>query len=178
MRRPASDPSDAPESDLDAPTLADNVVRALVRAHGAAPPYEGVDWDALTARVLAAGRYELETQHQRATGRRGGFRPTRATGVRAWWQVAAGWIGPAALAAAAVGSVAGVLATGATGLAASNTGDETAAASASVDARSDWQAALDGRGTEATRDAAGDLAGQAAAPAFTRDSLYDAVVTQ
>jgi hypothetical protein len=100
----------------------------LVRVHGAAPPYDAVEWKSLVHRVMGDAEGELErrrvsaaaraeTMAHRAMGRvvpfdrgAGVLFSARTSGVRRlrgrWFEVTAGWVGPAMVAAAVVTGIA------------------------------------------------------------------------
>jgi hypothetical protein len=89
-RKPAEGPS---ESDA---------LRSLLRQYGPKPPYEAVDWNQLERRVATAAEPGLARRRIGLAGAERGNRP------EPWWVVAAGWVRPAVLTAAAVAAAAAI----------------------------------------------------------------------
>ncbi len=81
-------------------------VPSLMHIAACKPPYDAVRWDALAERIVAGAQDELA---RRRMGARlpGGTSVRR--GVRAWWEVTAGWARPAVAAAVAMIAVAAAL---------------------------------------------------------------------
>ncbi len=115
---------------------AEATVRSLVQGYGTVPPYDAVEWNALATRVVGDAQSELKRRQIAAAAEsnertvdaadgivlpfglvRGGLAsgtPTGTTGIRRfkrhWFDVTAGWVRPAMLAAAVVSCVAVTLA--------------------------------------------------------------------
>lgn len=127
--RPSITPGPAPAG---AEASLEDAIAALVRTHGATPPYDSVDWNALALRVVDNAQGELKRRQHVAPGRlrdrmarrqrdntlhlfhdgevdRLAAAPgTRRIG-RHWFEVTAGWVRPTMIAAALVTAVAATL---------------------------------------------------------------------
>jgi hypothetical protein len=177
----------------------EDAVGALVRAHGATPPYDSVDWNSLAVRVVDNAQSELkrrqntvaarlrdgtidhslhlvtssEGEYDRVATASGGWRIRRQ-----WFEVTAGWVRPAMIAAGLVMAVATTLTvTTPASPAVAGIGDSAALASASTGAYgvgdrdasdSAMEAAVVGR--------AGDMQVDMQFGPGTRDALFTAVV--
>jgi hypothetical protein len=81
-------------------------VLSLVQLAACRPPYDTVRWDALADRIVADAQDELG--RRRTVAGVPSVRNVRR-GVRAWWEVTAGWARPALAAAVAMIAVAAAL---------------------------------------------------------------------
>lgn len=90
------------------PPLQDEVdpVLSVVQTAASRPPYDAVRWDALADRIVAGAHDEL-ARRRASAGLSSGKSQRR--GVRAWWEVTAGWARPAMAAAVAMIGVAAAL---------------------------------------------------------------------
>jgi len=82
-------------------THRDDPLVPLLQQHGPVPPYDAVEWEALTTRICQAAEEQLAGRRASARRRTTVWPAAPATAV-AWWAVTAGWARPAAAAAAAV----------------------------------------------------------------------------
>lgn len=162
MRRTLDDP-DPMQNRAAVAGLTHEDLKGLVRIHACRPPYGAVHWDALGARIVAAGEDEMALGRSARAGNPAGTAvrlQVSEARARQWWDVAAGWARPALAAALIVGSVAGALAVRTP---AAEAGDTSAAASA-------WLQSVTGGGSA--------LVDRATDAAATPDSLFTAVVEQ
>jgi hypothetical protein len=179
--------------------LSDDTLRALVRAYGSAPPYGSVDWDSLAQRVAQDAQIELE-RRQLAAGTQpwieangetyiarasrslqiddGGRSRRRVSGrVRwRWWEVTAGWVRPAMIAAAVVSAIAVSLNVALPDVSAPATGDSTqmSASEYATEVRDAGDSAMEAAVVDRTSGQQYDLQ---LAPE-TRDQIFTEVVNE
>lgn len=100
-------------------------VSSLVHLAACKPPYDTVRWDALAERIVAGAQDELA---RRRVGARLPGGTSLRRGVRAWWEVTAGWARPAVAAAVAMIAVAAALVIATPGAPLSASGGDTTTA--------------------------------------------------
>lgn len=160
-------------SDATPDPLADGEDRALdpiliaVRAHAGKPPYDAVNWGALTTRIVASADHDLG--RRRAAARWPGI-VGRGWSGRAWWEVAATWARPAVAAAVVTVALTGALVATSGAPMTNQSGDTPAAPEAMIATTADGGDAM-------MLGAQVSLASDAEAGAITRDSLFAALVT-
>jgi len=135
---------------------------AIVRAYGAKPPYEAIDWTAVTARIVAGASSDLDRRRAAARWTRIAPDGRRA---RAWWEIAASWARPAIAAAVVTVALTGTLV--ATSGATTQGEDTSTSTGTTLVASTDGVDAVMFESPTTTRSEGGVV---------TRDSLFSALV--
>lgn len=179
----------------------EEAVAALVRAHGATPPYDSVDWNSLALRVVDNAQSELKRRQNTVEARlRDGMidhslhlvtltegehlRFSTVSGARRfrrqWFEVTADWVRPAMIAAGLVTAVAATLTVTTPMIpAGAGTGDSTALVATSTGAYGVGDRdASDSAMEAAVVGRAGDTQVDMPFGPGTRDALFTAVVEE